>query len=710
MSQRVQAAPAQVVAVSLRKTVGTTPDVCAKTTEATVAPGSTVYLCYTLTNSSTSTVAVEPLDLIDDFDTSSFQPVNWERQPGFLLQPGQTLTPTVANGLIRPVVVSATQSTLAGWGIVSADGSLSEQVRSNPVTITTVSLGMSAALGVGLSPGTTSNCSSSTATVSLYSNPAYFCVTLTNQSSISLTEHLISIPGFSINNVEVTKTVGPAGSGSAIIQITSSDNPAMGALLRAPTISSRAYVTSANASGSLSVTAVTDSVVVNGPAASVQLIKTVNTDPSCSTFTSLNSVPFGQTFYYCAVLINNSVVTFTNHTLTEPGLNINGSFGYVLAPSTRYSVTNNILTSTLGLPPIFGPFQATTIINSTMTYTASNPILGYRAVSTSSTSVNIITPTPTVTRGPTATNTPIAFATPTPTPSLTPIPATPTPTWTWTPSPTFTPPPTVLAFSTPGGLAPTPYPPIPGVQNSVPGNPFNSPLDPFGATLTAQAFGFPTPVLDPFGATMTAQAFGFPTPVLDPFGATLTAQAQFGFPTPVLDPFGATLTAQAFGFPTPVLDPFGATLTAQAQFGIPTPLLDPFGATMTAQAVSPLSTPTTAEIGMVQPGLVITVTATPTPEPIAGPTQRPLEPPTPGPTADRRFFFATVLDSAGTTLVLLWFLGGSVLFFVTAGVLAGLAFRDKERSRYELDPQQEKAFTTETPQPPDDQNWPTSLP
>ena len=70
-----------------------------------------------------------------------------------------------------------------------------------------------------------------------------------------------------------------------------------------------------------------------------------------------------------------------------------------------------------------------------------------------------------------------------------------------------------------------------------------------------------------------------------------------------------------------------------------------------------------------------------------GPTQRPIEPPTIAPdngsspnSALERSFFVQVLDSAGATLALLWFLGGSVLFFVTAGVLAGLAFRDKERA------------------------------
>ena len=38
------------------------------------------------------------------------------------------------------------------------------------------------------------------------------------------------------------------------------------------------------------------------------------------------------------------------------------------------------LTGTLGVASFLGPFEAKTIINSTMTYTASNPALGYRAV------------------------------------------------------------------------------------------------------------------------------------------------------------------------------------------------------------------------------------------------------------------------------------------------------------------------------------------
>jgi hypothetical protein len=721
-------APAQALAVTLRKTVGIQPGVCAPGESVVVAPGDTVYYCYTLTNTLSSTVAIEPLDLIDNFGTSEFQPVPWVKPPGFLLAPGETLTPTVENGLIRPAVVNTSQNTAAGWGVAAADGSGQQQVLSNATTVNVVTLGMTAALGVSTAAGATpANCTTPAITLFSYASQAFFCVTLTNSSSITLTQHTISIPGFGIRDRTINKVLGPSGTTSATLRITNADIPALATVLTAPTVSSRAYVTSTTDSG-LSVSAATEPVVVSGPAAAVSLLKTVNTDPvSCSTTTALNNVPFGQQFYYCVVLINPSVVTFTNHILTEPQTNINAAFNLNLAPNARISVTANVLTGTLGLTSFLGPFEARTIINSTMTYTASNPALGYRAVASAGAQVNIITPTPTLTRGPTATNTPIPLATLSPTPSLTPIPPTLTPTWTWTPSPTSTPPPTVLAFSTPSGLAPTPYPPIPGIQSSAPGSPFTSPLDPFAATATAQALGFafPTPIIDPVGATLTAQAVGFPTPILDPFGATLTAQAQFAFPTPIIDPFGATLTAQAqFGFPTPILDPFGATLTAQAQFGFPTPIVDPFGATLTAQAVSPLATPVppTELPPATAPdaGLVITVTATPTPEAAAllptGPTQRPIEPPAAPPPADRRAFFAQVLDSAGTTLALLWFLGGSALFFVTAGVLAGLAFRDKERARYELDATGDAAAFT--PQPPDapaaaakaGDDWPESLP
>ena len=331
------------------------PDVCATTTQVSVAPGATVYVCYTLVNS--STVAIDPLDLIDNFDTSDFQPVAWIKPPGFLLQPGETLTPTSANGLIRPMTVVATQSTYAGWGVVSADGSLQQQVRSNPTTITVVTLGMTAALGVSSTAGATAaNCAAPAVTLQNYQSKAYLCVTLTNASSITLTNHLISIPGFGINNLAIAKPLGPAGTTNATVRITNADNAALAATLSAPMVSSRAYVTSTADGGALSVSAVTEPVVVTGPAASVTLLKTVNTDPvSCGTNQSLTNVPYGQLYYYCVVLINPSVVTFTNHTLFEQNTKIDASFTLNLAPSVRISMTTNVSDRYAGNCIVSGP-------------------------------------------------------------------------------------------------------------------------------------------------------------------------------------------------------------------------------------------------------------------------------------------------------------------------------------------------------------------
>lgn len=164
-------------------------------------------------------------------------------------------------------------------------------------------------------------------------------------------------------------------------------------------------------------------------------------------------------------------------------------------------------------------------------------------------------------------------------------------------------------------------------------------------------------------------------------------------------------------------------MTAQMAAGFPTPILDPFGATLTAQAISPLATPVPVQVDLPPTGVIITVTATATAAQVAvapsGPTQRPIEPPTLAPdnggsfnNALGRAFFVQVLDSAGATLALLWFLGGSVLFFVTAGVLAGLAFRDKERARYDLDASGDQSAFTPQALPPqtEDDDWPESLP
>ena len=722
-SARGQDTPIPTLGASLVKTVGTTPGICAppESVAVDVAPGAIVYVCYTLTN--TGSVPLEPFDLIDNYDTSNFEPVAWEKAPGFVLQPGESLPPTTANGLIRAVMANANLTSAAGWGIASADGSQREQLLSNSVTIQVVTLGTQATLSASTVAGATAaNCAAPALTLTSFQNPAYLCLTLTNASSITLTQNQVTIPGFGIT-FSLNKPLGPAGTVSATVRITNADNNAMAPRLSAPTMTSRAIVTSTNGAGTLSVSTTSEPVVVNGPPASVSLLKTLNTDPNtCSATTLLTNVAYGQPLYYCLVLINAASLTYTNHIFTEAALNISGSFNEVLPPGGRISITNSFLQVNKGITPFLGPITATQSINNTMIYTASEPSLGYRAVASANASISVLTPTPTNTGAPTATNTPIGIDTLTPTPSFTPIPATPTPTWTWTPLPTPTPSPTVLVFSTPGGQPPTPYPPLPGLQAGAQVNPFVSPLDPLASTATMQAqLAFPTPVLDPFSATATAQAqFAFPTPVLDPFGATATAQAQFAFPTPVIDPFGATATAQAqLATPTPVLDPVAAaSATAQIEAFVATAMAQ--AATVTSAIGADQQSATVPAAVVVLPSaptLTDTITAGSGP---AGTSQRPLAEPTAGPALDTRSFFVRVLESAGSTMALLWFLGGSVLFFITAGVLAGLSFRAKEQARFSLEPGGENAEMLAQPQPEPplppqsnskaDDTWPESLP
>ncbi|RIK37253.1 MAG: hypothetical protein DCC57_21795 [Chloroflexi bacterium] len=127
--------------------------------------------------------------------------------------------------------------------------------------------------------------------------------------------------------------------------------------------------------------------------------------------------------------------------------------------------------------------------------------------------------------------------------------------------------------------------------------------------------------------------------------------------------------------------------------------------------------------------VVVVVTNTPeaetsgaeTPEPLPGqlpPGQRPVVPPTATPTPDYVMFAATMLDSFLLTAGWIWFLAGSLIFFVAAGVVAGLFFRQQERRRFDLiaGDLEDGALVAPPPaeemrpadQRPDD--WPDSLP
>ena len=98
--------PPPAYGLSLTKTVGLDPSVCATDTEITVAPGTTVYYCYTAANTGLNPLTTH--DLVDDQLGTIFTGF------AFTLNPGESVN-TVAAGLTIPAVVSETVTNNATW-------------------------------------------------------------------------------------------------------------------------------------------------------------------------------------------------------------------------------------------------------------------------------------------------------------------------------------------------------------------------------------------------------------------------------------------------------------------------------------------------------------------------------------------------------------------------------------------------------------------
>jgi hypothetical protein len=256
------------------------------------------------------------------------------------------------------------------------------------------------------------------------------------------------------------------------------------------------------------------------------------------------------------------------------------------------------------------------------------------------------------------------------TPTWTPIP--PTPTWTpfptWTSFPTWTPTPTW-----------TPFPTIPPTPTWTPT---------WTRSFDLSNLQTPTPLAviaaaDPLMLTLTMDAEATNAALL------LTTQAD------------ALATSQALAFPTD------------------TPLPSPLDTPTPDPALESLSGSITQTNQVIIAPRPPTATPTSAPSPTPSPTQRSLTLPTPTALPNLPDLFSQVLSSAISTLGILWFLVGSLVFFVTAGVIAGMSFRQSNRQRYNLyaleEVEDEEVEESEPTSPASSQNkndgdhWPTSL-
>ncbi|MCX6046928.1 MAG: hypothetical protein NT075_17630, partial [Chloroflexi bacterium] len=259
-------------------------------------------------------------------------------------------------------------------------------------------------------------------------------------------------------------------------------------------------------------------------------------------------------------------------------------------------------------------------------------------------------------------------ATVTPTPSITP---TPGPTNTFTPIPTST-------------WTPTPIP-------------------------TPSPTGTPAPVVASLLPTPTWTPNFLLTGVTTPGGVTQQGQSPLPLPNNGQQPISP--------LPAPTIDN-GAVAAAQTAAAI--------DATATGVALLAQPTPVPTET----PTLSSTLTATMTVAAAApAATVRPLEYPSPTPPAEFLVLFAKVVDASIAAAGWIWFICGSLIFFVTAGLMAGLGFRHQHRPRYALvdnpnDSDEDRYQTVPAPSPApmpapptrpttnstDDDYWPASLP
>jgi PKD repeat protein len=112
--------------LTMSKTVGTVPAVCAATDAISVGPGTTVYYCYTVTN--TGNVMFTSHDLADDQLGAIFTGLTYTLVPGASYD-------TVTAGLSIPAVINTTTTNTGTWTAHDAAGAPTQATDTATVTV-----------------------------------------------------------------------------------------------------------------------------------------------------------------------------------------------------------------------------------------------------------------------------------------------------------------------------------------------------------------------------------------------------------------------------------------------------------------------------------------------------------------------------------------------------------------------------------------------
>lgn len=581
------------VGIKVTKTVSTSA-ACTTTKALAVSLNSRVYYCVSVQNTGTLTLTthhlVDPLVGVNKAGIPLALPPNRSLviTDGALskLDSSQRLVYTVTQNVTN--TTTFTSSTVEGIPISAQDRAYT--FAGLPAIALTYTIGSD-----------TTACGANKALTILSGRPIYHCLRVTNNGAVALDAYTIQWlqNGGQLLNTVITQTLPPGQS----MVITSSILPQLTQLNVTANATHDFTITGRNRQGITTAPATGRTQVTIG-AQTISVQKYASIDRNVCITRPLPTPPLNivssQAFYYCLVIANTGAIPLVRHTFSEGApLRLSSAFTYTIQPGQRLTLTNNFFTSTLGMSPLFGPFNVTVAVPSLVfTSFSANNIPSAQMVAFQ---INVSTLTPTPTSPPTPVPTLTPTISPTPTPSLT-SPPTPTPTPVVV---SFQPTPTTL-FAIDSVATPTP-----GVlSGGLPGQP-PSPLDPA------------LPTVD-ITSTLIMQ----------------TVEAA------------ATQTALAFIPPSPTETP------------IPLPTDTP---TLELPTVTSLPTPTSVVIATATPFILIIA---------------PL--PTPAPSGDYLALVAQIFQVSTATLGWIWFLGGSIIFFATAGIFAGLSIQQRRQQRDEL--------------------------
>ncbi len=299
--------------IALTKTVGTEAGVCASTDDILVEAGTTVYYCYTVTNTGDITLSVHDLD--DDVLGGLLAGFSYDLAPGAsvsTVDAGAMITMTAEMDVMNTAIWTAD-------GITATDTANVTVFRNEP------------AISLVKTVGTDMDACASTDDITVQEGTTvYYCYTVTNIGDITLSTHALTddILGDLFDGVAYDLAVGESASTVGLGVMVSST-------MTADTMNTAVWT----ADGVTATATANVNVTPNMP--SISLVKTVGTDANACASTDDITVDEGTMVYYCYTVTNTGNVILSSHDLDDDVLGeLFTGLAYDLAPGASVSTVD----------------------------------------------------------------------------------------------------------------------------------------------------------------------------------------------------------------------------------------------------------------------------------------------------------------------------------------------------------------------------------